>query len=263
MNPFLTDTEPIEVLGGAQREALARMRNVVESGTLGVLTGEVGCGKSALLGLLANEQQKTDRLVIWLSCSRMSVKELYGGVLKALGESPAFSVTKVRQQWGEWTESRSLSGGRDILLLIDEAHEMPDTTLLEVRFMMTEPKSTRPAFPVILAGQGKLRRTLNTNLLEPIAQRIRMQFHLTGLSAAECQKYLDDCMQAADLNRPIFTEAACKTIHSVAQGVPRMVNHLAGNALMIVQRTNENAVEERHVSSVLADMERQRGSRAG
>lgn len=263
MNPFLTDSEPMAVLGSAQQEALARMRHVVESGTLGVLTGEVGSGKSTLLGLLASEQQKTDRLVIWLSCSRMSVKELYGGVLKALGESPAFSVTKIRQQWAEWTESRSLSGGRDILLLIDEAHEMPDTTLLEIRFMMTEPKSTRPAFPVVLAGQGKLRRTLNTNLLEPIAQRIRMQFHLTGLSAVECQKYLDDCMQAADLKRPIFTEAACKTIHSVAQGVPRMVNHLAGNALMIVQRTNENAVEERHVSSVLADMERQRGSRAG
>lgn len=263
MNPFLTDPETITALGGTQLEALTRMRYVVESASLGVLTGEVGSGKSTLLSLLSSEQQKTDRQVIWLSCSRMSVKELYGGVLKALGESPAFSVTKIRQQWQEWMDSRSLSGGRDILLLIDEAHEMPDTTLLEVRFLMTEPKSTRPAFPVILAGQGKLRRTLNTNLLEPIAQRTRMQFHLTGLSSEECQKYLDDRMQAVDLKRPVFTEAACRVIHSVSQGVPRMVNQLAGSALMIVQRTNENAVEERHVSSVLADMERQRGSRAG
>ena len=214
------------------------------------------------MGMLTTEQQQTERQVIWLSSSRMSVKELYGGVLKALGESPAYTATKVKQQWRELMESRSLSGGRDILLLIDEAHEMPDATLLEIRFLMTEPQSTRPVFPVILAGQGKLRRTLNNNLMEPIAQRIRMQYHLGGLSAAECQKYLDDRMQAADLKRPVFTEAACRTIHSVSQGIPRVVNQLAGSALMLVQRTNENAVEERHVKSILADMEQQRGIRA-
>lgn len=261
MNPFLTESDKKEVLGFAQQEALIRMRHVVSSGSLGVLTGEVGSGKSTLLNLLTAEQQQTDRQVIWLSSSRMSVKELYGGVLKALGETPAFSATKVKQQWRELLESRSLSGGRDMLLLIDEAHEMPDTTLLEIRFLMTEPQSTLPAFPVILAGQGKLRRTLNTNLMEPIAQRIRMQYHLGGLTPAECQKYLDDRMQGADLKRPVFTETASRAIHSISQGIPRIVNQLAGSSLMLVLRNNENAIEERHVKSILADMEQQRGIR--
>lgn len=262
MNPFLKEPETMAILGTTQQEAFARLQHVVNAGALGVLTGEVGSGKSTLLHLLTAEQQQLDRQVIWLSSSRMSVKELYAGMLKSLGESPGFSTTKVKQQWRDLLESRSLSGGRDILVLIDEAHEMPDSTLLEIRFLMTEPKSTRPAFPVILAGQGNLRRTLNTNLMEPIAQRIRMQYHLTGLTLAECQKYLDDRMQACELKRPVFTEAACKTIHSISQGIPRVVNQLAGSTLMMVQRSNENAVEERHVSSVLADMERQRGIRA-
>ena len=263
MNPFLTEPDKKETLGLAQQEALTRMRHVVDTGSLGVLTGEVGSGKSTLLGMLAAEQQQKERQVVWLSSSRMSVRELYGGVLKALGEIPAFSATKVRQQWRELLESRSLSGGRDILLLIDEAHEMPDVTLLEIRFLMTAPQRTQPAFPVILAGQGRLRRALNTNLMEPIAQRVRMQYHLGGLTAAECQKYLDDRMEAADLKRPVFTEAACRAIHSISQGIPRVVNQLAGSSLMLVQRGNENAVEERHVKSILSDMEQQRGIRAG
>lgn len=263
MNPFLKEPDATSILGTNQQEAVARLSHVVAAGALGVLTGEVGSGKSTLLQLLTVEQQQQDRQVIWLSSSKMSVRELYAGVLRALGESPGFSATKVKQQWRDLLESRSLSSGRNILVLIDEAHEMPDTTLLEIRFMMTAPKSTHLAFPVILSGQGKLRRTLNTNLMEPIAQRIFMQYHLTGLSLTECQQYLDDRMQAAELQRPIFTEAACKTIHSASQGLPRVVNQLAGSALMMVQRTNENAVEERHVSSVLADMERQRGIRTG
>lgn len=263
MNPFLQPVDSPAVLGAAQEEAIARMRHVIETRSLGVLTGEVGSGKSTLLTLLLAEQQQMDRQVVWLSSSRMSVKELYGGVLRFLGEIPAFSATKVKTQWREYLETRSLSGAKPILLLIDEAHEMPDATLSEVRFLMTEPKGTHPAFPVILAGQGKLRRTLNTNPLEPIAQRIGMQFHLTGLSLAECQKYLDERMQTAQLKRPVFTDAACKTLHSASMGIPRILNQLAAGALRLAQTGNENTVEERHVGCVLADMERQRGTRAG
>ena len=57
---------------------------------------------------------------------------------------------------------------------------MPETTLLELRFLMTHGMDPNPAFPVILAGQGKLRRDLNTNLMEPISQRIRMQYTLAS-----------------------------------------------------------------------------------
>ena len=55
MNPFLTEQETVTILGAAQQEALARMRHVVETGALGELTGEVGSGKSKLLGLLSTE----------------------------------------------------------------------------------------------------------------------------------------------------------------------------------------------------------------
>ena len=53
MNPFLTEPDKKETLGLAQQEALTRMRHVVDTGSLGVLTGEVGSGKSTLLGMLA------------------------------------------------------------------------------------------------------------------------------------------------------------------------------------------------------------------
>ena len=263
MNPFLTDTEQPKLLGTAQQEALARMRHVVENKALGVLTGEVGSGKSTLLRMLADELPQADQQVVWLSSSRMTPKELYAGILKALGETPAFSAGKVKQQWRDVLEARRSGNVRQLVVIIDEAHEMPETTLLELRFLMTEGKSPHPSFPVVMAGQGKLRRTLNTNLLEPISQRIRMQYHLTGMTLAECQTYLDGKMAEAGLERPVFTETAAKAIYAASQGIPRVVNLLGGNTLMLVQKTNENAVEERHVASVLADMERQRGIRGG
>ena len=64
MNPFLTEPDKKETLGLAQQEALTRMRHVVDTGSLGVLTGEVGSGKSTLLGMLAAEQQQKERQVV-------------------------------------------------------------------------------------------------------------------------------------------------------------------------------------------------------
>lgn len=260
-NPFLANGERPRLLGAAQQEALARMRLVVEDRTLGVLTGEVGSGKSTLLALLADELPQADYQVIWLSSSRMTSKELYAGLLKALGETPAFSAVRVRQQWHDLLEARTSAQARPLAVMIDEAHEWPEPSLLELRFLMTQGKNPHPAFPVVLAGQGKLRRTLNTNLLEPIAQRVRMQYHLTGLTLPECQAYLDDRMLQAGRERPVFTESAAKAIFAATQGIPRVVNLIAGNALMLTLKNNENAVDERHVVSVLADMDRQRGVR--
>jgi len=261
MNPFLQVPDYPEYRSAIQEEALSRLMHVVESKALGVLTGEVGSGKSTLLRIVAGNLPQSDYQVVYLSSSRMNPKELYTGTLRAMGETPAFSVPKVKQQWREALDSRSAGNGRQLVLLIDEAHDMPDSTLLELRFLMTRGMSPNPAFPVILAGQGKLRRDLNTKLMEPISQRIRMQYHLGGMTAQECARYILHQMQKADLTLPVFTEGAMKAIHATSQGIPRVVNLLCGSALILSRKNEENAVEEKHIANVPADIDRQRGNR--
>jgi type II secretory pathway predicted ATPase ExeA len=261
MNPFLQVPDYPVYRSAIQEEALSRMMHVVETKSLGVLTGEVGSGKSTLMRIVAGNLPQSEYQVVYLSSSRMNSKELYTGTLKAMGETPAFSSSKVKQQWRDVLDARSTGNTRQLVLLIDEAHDMPETTLLELRFLMTLGMSPNPAFPVILAGQGKLRRDLNTNLLEPISQRIRMQYHLGGMTAQECARYILHQMQQAGLDLPVFTEGAMKSIHATSQGIPRVVNLLCGSALMLARKNEENAVEEKHIGVVLADIDRQRGNR--
>jgi type II secretory pathway predicted ATPase ExeA len=262
MNPFLQVCDYPEYRSAIQEEALSRMMHVVETKSLGVLTGEVGSGKSTLMRIVAGKLPQSEYQIVYLSSSRMNPKDLYTGTLRAMGETPAFSAPKVKQQWREVLEARTASNSRQLVLLIDEAHDMPETTLLELRFLMTNGMSPNPAFPVILAGQGKLRRDLNTNLLEPISQRIRMQYHLGGMTAPECARYILHQMKQAGLELPVFTEGAMKSIHATSQGIPRVVNLLCGSALILARKNEENAVEEKHIGVVLADIDRQRGNRS-
>ena len=160
-NPFDLIPGKLDFMGVAQQEALSRMMYAIETKTLGVLTGEVGSGKSSLLGTLANSLPASDYQLVCLSSSNLNVKDLYSGVLKAVGDSPAFSLSKIKQQWQELQDSRVMGQSRQLAVLIDEAHELPDNTLLELRFFMCRGLDQAPQFPVILAGQSKLRRDLN------------------------------------------------------------------------------------------------------
>ena len=259
-NPFDLVPGKLEFMGVAQQEALSRMMYAIESKTLGVLTGEVGSGKSSLLGTLANSLPASDYQLVCLSSSNLNVKDLYSGVLKAVGDSPAFSLSKLKQQWHELQDSRSMGQSRQLAVLIDEAHELPDNTLLELRFFMCRGLDQAPQFPVVLAGQSKLRRDLTRNRLEPIAQRVRMQYHLSGMVTEECADYIEYRMKMANLERPVFTDGAKRLIHATSKGLPRVVNLLAGPALHQALKKNDNAVEEKHVHAVIADWDRQRGN---
>ena len=260
-NPFDADPGSEVILSQAQKEALSRMTLVVESKTLGVLTGEVGSGKSTILRLLAASLSPIEYQLVYLSSAGLSPKDLYDGLLKSLGENPAYGLAKVKQQFQEVAQSRRSGNSRQIVALIDEAHELSDKTLLELRFLMCQGLE-RPAslFPIVLAGQSKLRRELRKSIFESIAQRVRMQFHLSGMSMEECVSYVNARMDKANLSKPVFTQNALTLIHACSRGIPRVINLLCAHSLHAVQARGENAIEEKHVLAVIADLDKQRGA---
>jgi len=260
--PFQPGAGKPECISRVQKEALTRMQHVVETRSLGVLTGEVGSGKTTLLRALTASLPATDYQVVYLSSAGLPPRDLYGGILRALGETPVFSLGKLKHQWQEIMNARLLNTARQILLLIDEAHDLPEKTLLELRFLMCRGMDPEAPFPIILAGQAKLRLDLRKSIYESIAQRIRMQYHLQGMTAEECAAYIEQQMQEAELTRPVFSDSAIQLIHASSHGIPRVVNLLCAHALFASNQRKDNAIEEKHVMMVLADLERQRGGDA-
>jgi type II secretory pathway predicted ATPase ExeA len=95
--------------------------------------------------------------------------------------------------------------------------------------------------------------------MEPISQRIRMQYHLGGMTAPDCARYILPQMLKAKLELSVFAEGAMKAIHATSQGIPRIVN-LVRQRLDPGEKKEENTAEEKHIAVVLADIDRQRGN---
>src|SRR5690554_570809 len=157
-------------------EALARLKLVLDYRWLGVLTGEIGSGKSVLIRHLIRSLDSLLYLPITVSMAHLKPRDFYGELLRHVDEDPPFSVVKARRLWEEVITRRVEQGDRTIVVVIDEAHDMTEAMLLELRFVMSHQMDAKSLFPVILAGQPELRKRLRLKKFEAISQRVGMQF---------------------------------------------------------------------------------------
>lgn len=241
------------------KEALARLRLMVENNYLGLLTGEVGSGKSTLIRCLLEGLDSMSHQPIYISTSSLKPREFYGELLRSLGEVPPYSLAKAKRLWGDVLTARQEQGDKTLVIVADEAQEMSETMLVELRFLINHQMDSCSLFPVILVGQSELRRTLRLKKHEAIAQRISLQYHMSGFTPDETKAYVKHQMQAAGRTTPLFSDTATARIHAASQGIPRLINHFCSQALHDAEQRGHEVIEEVHISRVLTDYDRQRG----
>lgn len=242
------------------QEAFARLLLAVEHRLLGVLTGEVGSGKSALIRRLIRSLDTMTVLPIYISMADLKPRDFYAELLQHVDEVPPYSVSKSRRLWEDVLSRREAQGDRSIVVVIDEAHEMNEAMLLELRFVMSHQMDSRSLFPVLLTGQPELRKKLRLKKYEAIAQRVGIQYHLQGMTREETGAYIRHHLKTAGMERPVFSESAANMVHGASQGIPRIVNQICSQALFEAEGKGHEVVEEAHIGRVLADMDKQRGA---
>lgn len=259
IRPFTRELDACYEFQG-HREAYARLMLAVENRLLGVLTGEVGSGKSTLLRRLFRSLDPMRTLPIYLSLADLKPRDFYAQLLTHVEEEPPYSVAKARRLWSEVMARREAQAEREVVVVIDEAHEMSEAMLLELCFVMSHQMDARSLFPVLLAGQPELRKRLRLKKYEAISQRIGIQYHLGGMNREETAAYVRHHLEVAKMLRPVFSESAIQMLYAASQGLPRVVNQICSQVLLEAEGNETEVVEEMHIGRVLTDMERQRGT---
>jgi len=103
---------------------------------LGMLTGEVGSGKSTLIRRLVNTLDIMRYQPVYLSLSGLKPRDFYSELLTCLGEVPPFLLVKAKRLWEEALEARQKQGDKTLVVIIDEAQDLSPAMILEIRFLM-------------------------------------------------------------------------------------------------------------------------------
>lgn len=219
------------------------------------LTGEVGAGKTTLCRALL-EELGTDFSTALILNPTMTEIQLLRAILKELGLSyKGNDRLRLMERLNLFLLSE-LSEGRDVVLIIDEAQDLSDKLLEQIRLLSNLETDQRKLLQIVLMGQPELREKLDRHELRQLRQRITVRYHLSPLNRHETDFYLQHRLQIAGANgRPTFSPWAIWSIHRYSRGVPRLVNAVADKTLLCGYVEGRDRLGWRQVRRAIRDLE--------
>jgi general secretion pathway protein A len=224
-----------------------------------VLTGDAGTGKTSLLRALI--QSVADVKFSVVLTPRVSADEFLELVLLDFGATdiPQSKAQRINKLQELLVEIRTQ--GKSAVLLVDEAHTLSAETLEEIRLLTNFETTQEKLLQIVLAGQNDLVGMLNRHDLRQLKQRIEIRADLKPLDAGMLGEYIEYRWVRAGGSIPApFTLEAIAMIARASKGIPRVVNCLCDNALLLAYAEGESQIHAQHIRSVLRDLDYEQGS---
>jgi type II secretory pathway predicted ATPase ExeA/outer membrane protein OmpA-like peptidoglycan-associated protein len=255
-NPFGVTPDPrFLFLSHTHREALASLINGIECGFgFQVLVAQPGMGKTTLLFDLL-ERFSRSRTAFLFQQQHDSREFLQSLLIELQSDTEETSHAKLYGQLNHILSNAALTRER-VIVVVDEAQNLGDSLLETIRQLSNFETSRSKLLQIILAGQPQLARKLAHPEQEQLRQRISTIARLSPFGLDETRTYLGHRLNVAGYRGPeLFTIAAFRTICSLSRGIPRNVNTLCFNAMLLAFAQGVKQVDEREIEEAAQDLD--------
>ncbi len=234
-NPFnLTPDPKFHYINESTREAMASILHGIQArkGFISLI-GEAGTGKTTLLKRVV-EEIEGESLVVFVFNPGVSFDELLEFICAELGiGTESRRRLTLLDRLNDFLLDR-LTEGRNVVVMIDEAQTLEESVLEELRLLSNLETSKEKILQILLAGQPELEDKLRRPTLRQLRQRIAVRATLKPMRPDEIGPYVNTRLRSAGADREdFFTPAALRKIWHASQGIPRVINVICDNAMMI------------------------------
>ena len=255
-NPFSKEILPEQLFENQELiEVSSRLNYLQNSRGIGLLVGEAGSGKSTALRKYVNALNPALYKPCYFALSTVTVGEFYHGLALELGEQPQHKKVAVFHQIQQAINSLYYDRRITPVIILDEIHMAKNSVLEELRMLFNFKMDSQNPFILIMAGQPLIRNKLSLNINNPLKQRIVVNYFLRGLKLEEIAQYFESRMKLAGINEEIFRPIALEVIHSITNGLPRVVNNLATACLLSACGQKQRYVDEETVYKAQQDLD--------
>ena len=250
--PFLENTSAQHILKDERfTEGLARLTYLATHGTLGLLTGPTGVGKSSLIKLFLHSLSANRFQPAYVYLTHVGGNGLLKMIVSALGEAPRHSKDRLFLQ----ILHKAQQSETTTLLVLDEAHLIGPESLTDLRLLVSSLAEDRPPLKMVLSGQESLRDQLRRSCHAAFVHRISVRYHMAPMSSQQTVAYIDHHMTAAGAGPKIFEPEAKALIHDYAGGLARQVNNIATACLLNAAGANLPKIDEPLVNQTIAEFQ--------
>ncbi len=257
-DPFqLTPDPQFLFLDEVYREAMAHLEYGVTTGRgFVLLTGEVGTGKTTLIHSFL-DRHRQGMISAFVFSTAMNFVELLRLIHEDFdtgisGDSEAFLLIELnRFLLNEYRE------GRRTVLFLDEAQNLSVELLEKIRMLSNLEARKAKLIQIVLVGQPELARKLERPDLRQLRQRVAVRFDIPPMTEDRTALYVKHRLQVVGApDTGIFTDEALRRVHAESAGIPRLVNVICSNALLLCFGAGKSWVDEGIIGEVIADLSR-------
>ena len=252
--PFqITPDDEFLYLSKQHSKAMAYMDYAASQlGGFVIITGMIGAGKTILLKRMMKRLNKKSTCIS-LPFTNLEGKELFQYVAEEAGiqtnsESKVSLIFALKKYFFD-----ELNNGRSCVLIIDESQNLSSENLEDLRMLAGLEAGDKPLLRVVMLGQPEFMDKVNS--FEQLKQRVKLHYHLTGLSEVEVSKYIDYRLwvAGADSNE-IFHAEVVKEIHHYSRGIPRLINKICDALLLCAFIEGRKYAVKKDIEEVAGDL---------
>jgi type II secretory pathway predicted ATPase ExeA len=253
--PFSRSIAPSQIFAArTHKEAVARLKWLIDETAIGVVTGEVGAGKTIAARAAVASLDTSRFSVVYLSNPMVGARGIHHHLVTALGGIPRFHRPALIAQTADLLAAETEERRKTVVLIVDEGHLLSVDQLEQLRLLTNTDMDSRSSLGLILLGQPTLRRRLKQGHFAALDQRIGLRFHLNGLPLEETAAYIAHHLSLAGRSDPLFSDDAITLIHHTSRGIPRAINNLAVQALIATYADNKGIVDASAAKAAITEI---------
>ena len=256
-DPFnITPDSDFLYLSASHREALAQLTYGIETkkGFM-LITGEVGVGKTTILNMLLRQLIKTKVIPAFIFNTKVSRLGFFQLIADELGLHKPYSKAEFLLTLNNFLITCLAKNKGPVVIIIDEAHDLDDELLEEVRLLLNLETAKEKLLQLVLSGQVELWERLKNPNLRQLRQRIILQHQIKPLNANDTIGYIDTRIKLAGGEHNMFDEKALRNIFRYSQGIPRLINVICTHALISGYAQGQNVIDPNIIREVANDLE--------
>jgi type II secretory pathway predicted ATPase ExeA len=238
----------------SHNEAVARIAWCISERSIGVITGEVGAGKTVSVRAVLAGLDPSKHTIIYLPNPMIGTRGICEEILNIFGQRPSHLGSRLFTQVSKALLAEREERGRTPVLVLDEAHLLAYEQLEMIRMLGNTSMDQDSPLACLLVGQPTLRRTMKLAVLAALEQRTSLRYTMPGMTQAETASYIAHHVSLAGRADQLFTEDAMNLIHTTGRGYPRAVNNLALQSLVAAFAAGKNLVDEAATRSAVTEV---------
>lgn len=215
--PFVKNIAATEIFKSESIDGLLGMFNFgISTEDIMLAFGEIGCGKTVALRLFINSLDKNKYHPLYIKTGRMNASHLYNAICSGIKIKSPSRYAAARNVY-----EKAISSFREkIILIMDDAQDMHDDALLEIRNLVNFEVDSQNRICIILSGQPELEEKLRYKPFAPVKQRIRLTFNAMSMNLEETCRFINHQLELVQSKPNVFTDDAKSEIFKRSNGLP-------------------------------------------